>query len=68
MFCHGMLVECVVEERLAEARASAARRRLIRQAPAEFTCARIALGRGLVRLGSWLAGGTPVPVARAVRR
>jgi hypothetical protein len=65
MFDNRMLVECVVEERLAEARAAAARRRLIRQAPSRAACVRVALGRGLARMGQWLAGGDGVAVVNA---
>ena len=47
------LVECLVKERLAEARAAAARSALVRSLPPRRP-ARVALGRALIRIGHWI--------------
>jgi len=64
------LVECLVKERLAEARAAAARNTLARSLPPRRP-ARVALGSTLIRIGHWIvgrgAGGTVElsPLARS---
>ena len=52
------LVECLVKERLAEARAAAARNTLARSLPPRRP-ARVALGLALVRVGRWILGPDP---------
>lgn len=58
--------ECLVKERLAEARAAAARSALLRDLPPRRPI-RIALGLGLVRIGRWILGRVPENVSEPNR-
>ena len=49
------LVECLIKERLAEARAAAARGAYARSLPPRRP-ARVVLGRALIRIGHWILG------------
>lgn len=60
------LAECLVKERLAEARAAAARSALLRDLPPRRPI-RIALGLGLVRIGRWILGQAPENVSEPNR-
>lgn len=48
-------LEWLARERVAEARAAAARWALLRSLPPAPSPLRVALGRALIRLGQWLA-------------
>ncbi len=53
------LQECLVRERLNEARALAARNRLVRSLRTARLPVRVFVGLALIRLGRFLAGGAP---------
>jgi hypothetical protein len=61
------LQECLVRERLNEARALAARNRLVRSFRTGRLPVRVFVGLTLIRLGRFLAGGPPSPAAEPDR-
>jgi hypothetical protein len=55
------LEESWAHQKLAEARAEAARQRLVASLHDERPALRVSLGLALIRTGRWLAGRTPSP-------
>lgn len=60
------LAECLVKERLAEARAAAARSALLRDLPPRLP-GRVAVGLALIRIGRWILGQAPENVSEPNR-